>query len=183
MSGAQLSVNPVRAITWFVGVTIYGTFFKNNLHLASFYAIKYFWKKISYSKGDSHWTNFWIERNWAPWPYICIPFTDCFHDKIVISKENIRLDCYLLLKYCRRQCTLLPLPGPNHAQKLIQKRNNKVVALGNPSKPSGCSNHVLKQKLKREHHVTGALRNQSNKHQNSQKPMLKAEQKIYQLHA
>ena len=58
-----------------------------------------------------------------------------------------------------------------------QKRDNKVVALGNPSKPSGCSNHVLKQKLKREHHLTGALRNQSNKHQNSQKPMLKAEQK------
>ena len=34
----------------------------------------------------------------------------------------------------------------------------------------------IKQKLKREHHLKGALRNQSNKHQNSQKPMLKAEQ-------
>ena len=55
--------------------------------------------------------------------------------------------------------------------------DNKVVALGNSSKPSGCSNHVLKQKLKREHHLKGALRNQSNKHQNSQKPMLKEEQK------
>ena len=43
--------------------------------------------------------------------------------------------------------------------------------------------NVLKQKLKREHHLTEALRNQSNKHQNSQKPMLKAEQKIYHLHA
>ena len=52
------------------------------------------------------------------------------------------------------------------------------MALGNPSKPSGCSNHELKQKLKREHHLKGALRNQLNKHQNSQKPMLKAEQKI-----
>ena len=51
------------------------------------------------------------------------------------------------------------------------------MALENPSKPSGCSNHVLKQKLKREHHLKGALRNQSNKHQNSQKIMLKAEQK------
>ena len=51
------------------------------------------------------------------------------------------------------------------------------MALGNPSKPSGCSNHVLKQKLKGEHHLKGALRNQSNKHRNSQKPMLKAEQK------
>ena len=51
------------------------------------------------------------------------------------------------------------------------------MALGNLSKPSGCSNHILKQKLKREHHLKGALRNQSNKHQNSQKPMLIAEQK------
>ena len=38
---------------------------------------------------------------------IYTPTTGCFHDKTVISKENIRLDCYLLQKYCRRQCTLL----------------------------------------------------------------------------
>ena len=37
---------------------------------------------------------------------ICSPITGCFHDKTTISKENIRLDCCLLLKYCRRQCTL-----------------------------------------------------------------------------
>ena len=41
--GAQLDVNPARAIIWFVGVTIYCTFLNNNhLHLASFYAAKYF---------------------------------------------------------------------------------------------------------------------------------------------
>ena len=28
--GAQHNVNPARAITWFVGVTIYCTFFSNN---------------------------------------------------------------------------------------------------------------------------------------------------------
>ena len=28
--GAQLNVNPARVITWFAGVTIYGTFFNNN---------------------------------------------------------------------------------------------------------------------------------------------------------
>ena len=39
---------------------------------------------------------------------ICTPIVGCFYDKTVISKENVRLDCYLLLKYCRRQCTLLP---------------------------------------------------------------------------
>ena len=37
---------------------------------------------------------------------ICTPITGCYYDK-TISKENIRLDWYLLLKYCRGQCTLL----------------------------------------------------------------------------
>ena len=27
---------------------------------------------------------------------ICTPITGCFHDKTLISKKNIRLDCY----YC-----------------------------------------------------------------------------------
>ena len=38
---------------------------------------------------------------------ICIPITACFHNKTIMFKENNRLDCYLLLEYCRRQCTLL----------------------------------------------------------------------------
>ena len=37
------------------------------------------------------------------------------------------------------------------------------------------NNVVLKQKLKREHHLKGTLQKQSNKHQNLQKAMLKAE--------
>ena len=52
---------------------------------------------------------------------IYTPITGCFHDKTIISKENFRVDCYLLLKYCRRQCTLLPLRGPNHLQNLTPK--------------------------------------------------------------
>ena len=36
-------------------------------------------------------------------------------------------------------------------------------------------NQVLKQKLKREHHLKGTLPKQSNKHQKSQMTMLKAE--------
>ena len=44
----------------------------------------------------------------GPTGRICTPKTGCFHGKTIISKESIRLDCYLLLKYCRRQCTLLP---------------------------------------------------------------------------
>ena len=42
--GAQLNVNPARAIAWFVGVTISIVHFSItiHLHLASFYATKYF---------------------------------------------------------------------------------------------------------------------------------------------
>ena len=34
---------------------------------------------------------------------ICTPITGCFYDKAKISKESIRVDCYLMLKYCRKQ--------------------------------------------------------------------------------
>ena len=40
-----------------------------------------------------------------------------FHDKIIISKENIWLECCLLLKYCMSQCTLLP---PTWAKSLTK---------------------------------------------------------------
>ena len=41
--GAQLNVNPARAITWLVGVTIYRTLFSNNSPPPrQFYATKYF---------------------------------------------------------------------------------------------------------------------------------------------
>ena len=41
----------------------------------------------------------------GPFGRIRTSITGCFHDKTITSKENIRLDCYLLLKYYRRQCT------------------------------------------------------------------------------
>ena len=34
--------------------------------------------------------------------------TGYFHDKTKISKENLRVDFYLLLKCCTRQCSVLP---------------------------------------------------------------------------
>ena len=53
--GAQLSVNPAREITWFVGVTIYCTFFTNKLPPPrQFLRNKVFLKKISYSKGNAY---------------------------------------------------------------------------------------------------------------------------------
>ena len=52
----------------------------------------------------------------------CTPITNYCHDKTKISKENLRVDYYLLLKCCKRQFTLLPLPGPDHLQlKLTPK--------------------------------------------------------------
>ena len=34
--------------------------------------------------------------------------TGYFHDKTKISKENLRVDYYLLLKWSKKQCALLP---------------------------------------------------------------------------
>ena len=39
----------------------------------------------------------------------CSSITGCFHDKTKICEENIRVGFHLLLKYCTRQCTLLPI--------------------------------------------------------------------------
>ena len=52
-----------------------------------------------------------IEFEWRgprPLGRTCTPITAYFHDKPKISKENLRVDYYLLLKYCRRQRVLLP---------------------------------------------------------------------------
>ena len=38
---------------------------------------------------------------------VCTPATGYFYDKTKLSKENLRVDYYLLLKYCRRECILL----------------------------------------------------------------------------
>ena len=56
---AQLNANPARAITWFVGVTIYCTFFNNDSPAPrQFLCSKILLKKISYSKGNAYCTKF-----------------------------------------------------------------------------------------------------------------------------
>ena len=50
----------------------------------------------------------------------CTPTAGYFHDKTKISKQYLWVDYYLLLKYCRRQSTLLPPTWPNHLQNLTQ---------------------------------------------------------------
>ena len=37
----------------------------------------------------------------------CTPITGKLHGNTKISKENLGVDYYLLLKYCKRQCALL----------------------------------------------------------------------------
>ena len=47
----------------------------------------------------------------------CTPMTAYFHDKTKILNENLQMDYYLLLKYCRRQCALLL---PSRAKSLAR---------------------------------------------------------------
>ena len=62
-------------------------------------------------------------RELGPPDQTCTPITGYFHDKTKISKENLRVDYYLLLKCSTRQCALLPPTGPNHLQL---KSNSKM---------------------------------------------------------
>ena len=56
---------------------------------------------------------------------LCTPIGGYFLDKTKISKENLRVDYYLLLKCSKKQCTLLPPTRPNHLQlKLNTKMQN-----------------------------------------------------------
>ena len=104
----QLNVNPTRTITWLVGVIICCTFFNNNSPPPrQFLCNKMLLKKTSYSKGMLIKQIFELRRPGPP-GHICTPITGCFHDKTIISKENFRVDCYSLLKYYKRQYTLLP---------------------------------------------------------------------------
>ena len=52
--GAQLNVNPARAITWLVGVTIYFTFCNNNSPPpGQFFSNEIVLKNICYSNGNA----------------------------------------------------------------------------------------------------------------------------------
>ena len=119
--GAQLNVNTARAITWFVDVTIYCTFFNNNSPPPrQFLGNKILLKKLATIRGML------IEQIFelggpGPRGRICTSIAGSFHDKTIISEENLRVDYYLPLKYCRRQYNILPLPGPNHLQNLTPK--------------------------------------------------------------
>ena len=59
---------------------------------------------------------FELRRSGLP-GHIISPITGCFHDLIIISKKIFDRIVYLLLKYCRRQCTLFP---PSWAKSLTK---------------------------------------------------------------
>ena len=61
-------------------------------------------------------------RGFVPLGRVCTSATGYFCDKTKITKENLRVDYYLLLKYCSRQCTLL---SPTRA-KLLTKFNTEM---------------------------------------------------------
>ena len=46
-------------------------------------------------------------RGSGPPGQTCTLISGYFHDKTKVSKENIRVDYYSLLKYRKKQCTLL----------------------------------------------------------------------------
>ena len=100
----------------------YSTFFNNNSPpLCQFLCKKILLKKVSYRKRMLIEQIFEL-REPGPPGRICTFITVCFHDNTIISKENLRLDCNSLLKFCRRHCTSLP---PTWA-KSLRKFNPKM---------------------------------------------------------
>ena len=108
-----------------LGVTIYcrPTFFNNNSPPpGQFLCNKILLKKLATVRKMLIEQIFEL-RGCGPPGSIYTPITGCFHHKTTISMENFRVNCYSLLKYCRRQCSLLyfPLPGQSHLQNLTPK--------------------------------------------------------------
>ena len=89
VQGVELKVNSARTTPWFVGVTIYSTFFNNNSPPPrQCLCNKIFLKKITYSKGNAQ---LLIKQNFelrGPGPpgRIWTPITGCFRDKTIISQ-------------------------------------------------------------------------------------------------
>ena len=108
---AQLNVNPARALTWLVGVTIYCTFFNNNSPPPrQFLCNKILLKKLATVSGKLIEQIFEL-RGPGPPGRIYIPITGCFRDKTIISKENFRVDCYLLLNIAGGNVLYFPYLG------------------------------------------------------------------------
>ena len=65
---------------------------------------------------------FEVKKPGPPGCRTCTPITAYFKCKTKISEEYFRVEYYLLLKYCRRQCALLPSTWA----KSLKKFNTQV---------------------------------------------------------
>ena len=61
----------------------------------------------------------------------CTPTTGYFYEKTKISKENLRVNYYLQLKYCKRQCTLISLTWAKSLTKFNPKMQDFKRVLDN----------------------------------------------------
>ena len=99
------------AITWLVDVTIYCTVFQKQFNISPptspVFTHKILFFKISHGKC---WLNESLNFNWGGVGPLANMYSYhwLFSWQNKISKENLRVDYYLLLKCCQRQCTLLP---------------------------------------------------------------------------
>ena len=86
---AQLNINPARAITRFVGVTIYCTFFNNNSPPPrQFLCNKILLKELATVR-EALIEQIFELREPGLSGRVCTPTTGCFQNKTIIYKENI----------------------------------------------------------------------------------------------
>ena len=69
-------------------------------------------------------------RRLGPRGRICTPATGYCYDKTKTSQENLQVGFYLLLKYCRRQCTLLSTTWAKSLTKFNLKMQDFKRLLG-----------------------------------------------------
>ena len=73
----------------------------------------------------------------------CSAITGYFHDKTKISKENLQMDYYLLLNYCKRQRTFT---SPNLGQttnKISHQNARFLTCFGLKSQVKGELNNLI----------------------------------------
>ena len=96
MQGTLHKVNPARATTWFVDVTIYCTIFQNQFTSTSpVFTQQNTFEKKKLGKFLIEWFIDFQLRGPGPPGRTCTPIPGYFHDKTKISKENLRVDYHL----------------------------------------------------------------------------------------
>ena len=92
------------------------------LHLAMF-TPKRILKNYS-AGGNAHLTNIEFALRGLGPRAVCTRITGYIHDKTKVFNENLRMNYILLLKYCKRQCSLLPSNWATALTKFNTKMQN-----------------------------------------------------------